>query len=42
MSLVQIDDYECPHCNKTGMGELNLYTKSYTCCMCGKREDEED
>lgn len=38
MSKVQIDDYECPCCNKTGLGELDMRTGKYSCVMCGVTE----
>ena len=38
MSSVQLDDYYCPHCKKTGMGELNVKASKYSCLMCGKEE----
>ena len=36
MTTVQIDDLECPYCEKITLGELNLKTKKYTCFKCDR------
>ncbi len=36
MSSVQIEDFDCPKCNKITMADLNLKTQRYTCLRCGK------
>jgi len=35
MSLVQIDDLDCPRCKKITTGELNIKRGEYTCLKCG-------
>ena len=39
MTKVQIDDFECPDCGKTGMVELDIKTGKYTYLMCGGKND---
>lgn len=36
MTKVQIDDFECPKCEKITMAELDIKTKKYVCFVCGK------
>lgn len=36
MSFVQIDDFDCPFCNKITMAELNTKTGRYRCFKCNK------
>jgi len=36
MTTVDIDDLECPYCNKITNGVLNMKTLKYTCNKCGK------
>lgn len=40
MSKVQIDDYYCDNCNKTGLAELDTRRIKYICLMCGREEVE--
>lgn len=40
MSYVQIDDFECPYCNKITIAELNVKTGKYRCLKCGRIEGE--
>lgn len=32
---VQIDDFDCPKCNKITLAELQTRTGKYTCFVCG-------
>ena len=36
MSLVDIDDLDCPFCKRITQGELNIKRHEYTCFRCGK------
>ena len=45
MTMVQIDDLDCPYCKRITMGELNINTQEYRCLRCGKiieMEEEDD
>ena len=35
MATVQIDDLDCPYCDKLTIGELNTKTGKYKCLVCG-------
>lgn len=36
MSYVDIDDFDCPNCEKITNAELNIKRKVYTCLKCNK------
>lgn len=40
MTKVQMDDYYCEECNKTGLAELDIKTGKYTCLMCGEIDED--
>jgi len=45
MTKVQIDDFDCPNCDKITLAELDIKTGRYTCLCCGKSdfgEEEEE
>jgi len=36
MSLVNIDDLDCPYCKEITIGELDIKKGKYFCLKCGK------
>lgn len=34
MTKVQIDDFECPYCDKITLAELDICTGEYLCLRC--------
>lgn len=42
MTTVQIDDFECPHCNHITLAELDMDNCVYTCLECGCDSRAED
>ena len=36
MSHVEIDNLDCPNCNKLTIGNLDIKRMEYTCLKCGK------
>jgi len=42
MTKVQIDDLNCPHCEKVTHGELDIKNGLYVCYKCGLNTEKYD
>jgi transposase len=39
MTHVQIDDLDCPYCEKITLGNLDIKRQEYSCLRCGNVVD---